>query len=150
MVTTPAALVFVDTNILVYAHGVGDDDVRRPQARNVLSRLWHTGTGVLSTRVLQEFYAVATRKLKPPLSPKQARDIVVAYTDWCAVNTDPALIVSASRLAEKHTVAFCDALVIEGALQAGATKLLSEDLPHGRSFDSLAITNPFLDGAPGS
>jgi predicted nucleic acid-binding protein len=150
VVTTPEAPVFVDTNILVYAHGVGDEDVRGPQARTVLSRLWRAGTGVLSTQVLQEFYAVATRKLKPPLSPKQAREIVVAYTDWCTVNSDPALIVSASRLAEKHTIAFRDALVIEGALQAGAAKLLSEDLQHGRSFDSLVIANPFLNDAPGS
>jgi predicted nucleic acid-binding protein len=105
---------------------------------------------VLSTQVLQEFYAVATRKLKPALSPKQARGIVVAYTDWCTVNTSPSLIVSASQLAERHKVAFWDALVVEGALEAGATKLLSEDLQHGRSFDSLVVTNPFPTEAAGS
>lgn len=141
--TTPGERVFVDTNILVYAHGVGDEDVRGPQARGALARLWRTGTGVLSTQVLQEFYAVATRKLRPPLTAQQARDVVAAYSDWCTVNTDPALIISASRLAEQHTVAFWDALVIEGALQAGATRLLSEDLQHGRSFGSLVIANPF-------
>jgi predicted nucleic acid-binding protein len=148
VVTAPQGRVFVDTNILVYAHGVGDEDPRGPLARSLLAGLWRAGTGALSTQVLQEVYAVATRKLRPPLAPRQARDVVAAYTDWCAVNTDPALIVAASRLAEEHTVAFWDALVIEGALEAGATRLLSEDLQHGRSFESLVISNPFLDDPP--
>jgi predicted nucleic acid-binding protein len=135
---------FVDTNVLVYAHGVGDDDPRAPKARSILADLWRTGDGAVSTQVLQEFYAVATRKLKPPLAKSQARRVVATYADWCSVNTDPALIVAASDLEEQHSLAFWDALVIEAALQAGATTLVSEDLQHGRTCGALVIQNPFL------
>ena len=144
--TTPAAgRTFIDTNILVYAHGVGDDDPRAQLARGVLTELWRDDTGLLSTQVLQEFYAVATRKLRPPMPRQQARSIVSAYADWCRVGTDPGLIVSASVLEEEHTLAFWDALIIEAALRAGAATLLSEDLQDGRSFGGLLVRNPFRD-----
>lgn len=135
--------VFVDTNILVYAHGVGDADPRAATARTVLGELWRTDSGVLSTQVLQEFYSVATRKLG--LEPKHARGIVASYTDWCSVNTDVGLIVSGSKLTEEHSISFWDALIIEAALRANASRLLSEDLQHGRKFGDLVVENPFLD-----
>lgn len=133
--------VFVDTNILVYAHGVGDADPRAVEARATLAELWRTDSGMLSTQVLQEFYSVATRKLG--LEPKQARGIVASYTDWCSVNTDVGLIVSGSRLTEEHSLSFWDALIIEAALRANASRLLSEDLQHGRTFGGLVVENPF-------
>jgi predicted nucleic acid-binding protein len=134
--------VFVGTNVLVYAHGVGDADPRARRAREVLSGLWKADNGVLSTQVLQEFYSIATKKLD--LTPKHARGIVASYGDWCSVNTDVGLIVSASKLVEEHSVAFWDALIIEAALRAGATSLLSEDLQHERKFGQLVVRNPFL------
>lgn len=135
--------VFVDTNILVYAHGVGDADPRASKARVVLGELWRTDNGVLSTEVLQEFYAVATRKLG--LEPKHARGIVASYAGWCTVNTDVGLIVSGSTLTEEHSISFWDALIIEAALRANASRLLSEDLQHGRKFGDLVVENPFRD-----
>jgi predicted nucleic acid-binding protein len=136
---------FIDTNILVHGHGVDDADPRAATARTELARLWRSGHGVLSTQVLQEFYAVATRKLKPPLPKAQARGIVALYADWCTVATDPTLIVSASRLEETDSLQFWDALIIEAALRAGAKRLLSEDLQHGRTFGTLTVANPFAD-----
>jgi predicted nucleic acid-binding protein len=145
-VTTARRATFVDTNVLIYAHAVGDEDPRAPKARDILADLWRTGDGLLSTQVLQEFYAVATRKLKPPLAKSEARGIVATYADWCSVNTDVALIVAASELEEHHSLAFWDALIIEAAQQAGAAVLISEDLQHGRVFGSLTVQNPFLAG----
>lgn len=140
--STAQELVFVDTNILVYAHDSNSPD-RQRVAQTVLKELWDNRSGALSTQVLQEFYAVATRKLKPPMPKSAARRIVADYSVWCTVDTDPLLIVSASRLEEEHSLAFWDALVIEAALRSGATWLLSEDLQDGRRFANLTIRNPF-------
>ena len=134
--------VFLDTNILVYAHGVDDHDSRSKLAGRLMDDLWESRMGMLCTQVLQEFYRVATRKLLMPRA--EARGIVASYMDWCAVSTDLALIVSASKLEEDHTLGFWDALVISSALRGGATRLLSEDLQHGRKFGFLTIENPFL------
>jgi len=134
--------IFVDTNVLVYAHDQGAG-ARREIARDLLAELWGTRSGSLSTQVLQEFYAVATRKLRPPISRQEARAIVAAYGEWCDVATEPQLIVAASRLEEAHTISFWDSLIVEAAVRAGADRLVSEDLQHGRRFGTLTIENPF-------
>ncbi len=133
---------FVDTNVLLYAQDKHDPDKYRV-ARDLLEDLWTDGVGIVSTQVLQEFYSVATRKLRPPMTPSEARDVVVQYIDWCRIDTDPLLILSASHLAEEHTVNFWDALIVEAALRAGATELVTEDLQDGREFGALRVRNPF-------
>ncbi|MGH7883053.1 MAG: PIN domain-containing protein [Candidatus Dormibacteraceae bacterium] len=138
-------ITFVDTNILIYAHATGNDP-RSDQAREQLKRLWNTRTGAVSTQVLQEFYSVATRKLKPKLAKNSARQVIFEYVEWCSVYTDPLLIVAASQLEEEHSLNFWDALVIVAALRAGAKQLLSEDLQHGRKFGDLVVVNPFFGG----
>ncbi|WP_447969216.1 PIN domain-containing protein [Nitrospira sp. M1] len=47
--------VFVDTNVLVYAH---DKTAERKHdvAREEIRKLWETETGVISTQVLQELF----------------------------------------------------------------------------------------------
>ena len=133
-------LTFVDTNVLLYAQDRRDDR-RRGIAQAVLDGLWTSGTGVLSTQVLQEFYNAGTRKLK--LEPALARRVVAFYSAWPVVETTVQMIVSASVLHERHSFSFWDAMVVEAALLAGATTLLSEDLQDGRRIGDLTIRNPF-------
>ncbi|MGH3282546.1 MAG: PIN domain-containing protein [Trebonia sp.] len=81
-----------------------------------------TRSGSLSTQVLQEFYAVVTRKFRPPMPRAKARAIVAAYGEWCDVATEPQLIVAASRLEEEHTLSFWDSLIVQAAIQAGTQR----------------------------
>lgn len=133
---------FVDTNVLVYAHDTSEAS-RRPVAAALLEELWGSRSGILSTQVLSEFYVVATRKLKPPMTRREARSIVDAYTVWPVVQVDPTLIVAASALEERHQFSFWDALIIEAARRGGARRLVSEDLQGGRRIAGLVIENPF-------
>lgn len=137
--------VFVDTNVLVYAHDQGER-TKQPVAKALLKELWENGSGVLSTQVLQEFYAVVTRKFDPPMSARDARELVAAYSEWCAVNTDPQLIIAASKLSEDYSVSWWDALIMEAALRSGSSSLLSEDLHDGQRFGTVVVRNPFLSG----
>lgn len=138
---------FVDTNVLVYAHD-SREATKQPIAQALLEDLWQTRGGVLSTQVLQEFYVVATRKFTPPMGRGKARDIVDAYGTWPVVQIDLPLIVSASVLEERHTLSFWDALIVEAARRAGATRVVSEDLQAGRRLAGLTIENPFADDTP--
>lgn len=52
-------VLFVDTNILIYAHDA-DAGVKRERAAEVLRQLWASDTGRLSVQVLQEFYVNVT------------------------------------------------------------------------------------------
>ena len=135
-------LTFVDTYILVYAHDASESG-KQPIAEALLRQLWRQGTGVLSTQVLQEFYVVATRKYDPPMSRDLARRLVAHYANWRVIGVDLPLIVSASELEEMHSLSFWDALVVEAARRAGATRLATEDMQDGREFGDLRIHDPF-------
>ena len=63
----------------------------------------------------------------------------------------PLLRVSASiglyqrglEIQARYRYGFYDALIIAGALEAGCTRLYSEDLQDGQRIDTLVIENPF-------
>jgi hypothetical protein len=57
----------------------------------VARELWDGRCGSLSSQVLQEFYAVVTRKFKPAMPQAKARAILAAYWEWRAVATEPQL-----------------------------------------------------------
>ena len=135
-------VVFVDTNVLVYAHDASET-ARQPVAEAALAELWGRRAGALSTQVLQEFYVVATRKFDPPMPRREARDLVDAYSHWQLVQIDVPLILAASQLEERHTLSFWDALIVEAARRAGATRLVTEDLQTGRRIAGVLIDNPF-------
>jgi predicted nucleic acid-binding protein len=133
---------FVDTNVLVSAYDLREER-RLSVAHAVLDELWRSRTGVISTQVLQEFYVVATRRFDPPMTSKAARAIVSTYHAWPIVQVDPAIILAASSLEERHSFSFWDALIIEAARRAGASSVLSEDLQTGRRIGDVIIVNPF-------
>ena len=63
---------FVDTNVLIYAHDA-DAPAKHQIANAVLRELWSERTGVLSCKVLQEFYVNVTRKIAIPNFKSLAR-----------------------------------------------------------------------------
>jgi predicted nucleic acid-binding protein len=137
-----APLTFVDTNVLAYAHD-RSEAAKRPVARALLETLWRDHAGVLSTQVLQELYVVVTRRFDPPMPRSAARELVVLYGTWPVVQVDVPLVVAASELEGRHTLSFWDALVVEAARRAGATRLVTEDLQPGRELGGVTIENPF-------
>jgi predicted nucleic acid-binding protein len=135
-------LTFVDTNVLAYAHD-RSEAAKQPVAQALLEGLWRDRAGVLSTQVMQEFYVVATRKFEPPMPRAAARELVVLYATWPVVQVDLPLIVAASELEERHSLSFWDALVVEAARRAGATRLVTEDLQPGQHIAGVTVENPF-------
>jgi predicted nucleic acid-binding protein len=72
------ARTFVDSNILIYAHDL-DAGYRHRRAADCLAGLWDSGTGLVSTQVLQEFYVNVIQKTRSPLSRPMAREVVRDY-----------------------------------------------------------------------
>jgi predicted nucleic acid-binding protein len=99
--------------------------------------------GLVSTQVLQELYVVTTRKFDPPMPGGAARELVALYATWPVVQVDVPLVLAASALEERHTLSVWDALVLEAARRAGATRLVTEDLQPGRRVGGVMIENPF-------
>jgi len=139
----PDNKTFLDTNILVYAYD-NSADRKHDIARERLLELWDSGRGLISTQVMQEFFVTVTRKIPSPMDAGAAQAIIRDLCTWEVVMIAGDDIVEGIDLAIKHHLSFWDAMILETALNGGASLLLSEDLTHGRTIDGLTIQNPFL------
>lgn len=135
---------FVDTNILVYAHD-RDAGHKHEIARKVISELWESRLGILSTQVLQEFYLTLTRKIPIPLDKPATRRILRSYFIWEVVTNDSSIILQASEIEETYKISFWDALVVSAAFSKNAAIILTEDLNHGQIIEGIEINNPFKE-----
>jgi predicted nucleic acid-binding protein len=84
-------LVFVDTDVLVYARDAGYPQ-KPERAARWMTHLWHNHTGRLSYQVLQEFYTTVTVKLRPGMGVRAARQEVRALVSWNPVTVDEAVV----------------------------------------------------------
>jgi predicted nucleic acid-binding protein len=134
-------VVFVDSNILIYAHDA-DAGVKRDRAMAKLRELWDSENGRLSIQVLQEFYVNATQKLSTPLARSTAREIIKAYGAWVRHATSVETVTRATELAELARISFWDALIVASAEEADAEEIYSEDLNDGQTIAGVKIINP--------
>ncbi len=137
-------LVFVDTNILVYAHDA-DAGVKRERSVDCLTRLWDADSGRVSVQVLQEFHVNVTRKLSTPVATAAAREIVSTYGVWIREMTTATTVLRASHLADLAQISFWDALIVASAEQAGAASIYSEDLSDGQLIAGIRVRNPLTE-----
>jgi len=134
---------FLDSNVFVYLF----DEIAHAK-RQTAERLIHdalgTGTASISFQVVQETLNVLTRKLQPPISLDDARRFFesVLVPLWRVMPT-PAFYRRGLELQSRYGFSFYDSLIVAAALDAGCTRLYSEDLQHGQRVETLIITNPF-------
>ncbi|MET4701474.1 putative nucleic acid-binding protein [Constrictibacter sp. MBR-5] len=131
---------FLDTNVLLYLDAT-DAPEKQATARVLWERLRRSGEGVISTQVLQEYYAAATRKLG--VRPDIARRRVDLWATLRVLQVNVPMIRAAIVREQRDRLSFWDALIVEAAVGAGCETLFSEDLQTGRRFEQLLIVNPF-------
>lgn len=134
--------VFLDANILVYAHDRDAVD-KHLIALEIVRDLWEKRSGVLSNQILQELYVGVTKKILKPIARSEAREIIRTYACWSIREITPMSIIRASEIEEKHKISFWDALVIVAAYEAKCEKILTEDLNSGQVIEGVLIENPF-------
>ena len=133
--------VFIDTNLWVYRLD------RREPAKSERLKRWLAEVSadheiVISTQVLIELRAVASRKLQPPLPATEIATMLEALAGFEVVNTDVNLVLDAHLLAERERLSWFDALIAEAAIRSRCAVLFSEDFSHGRRIASLKVVNP--------
>ncbi len=131
---------FLDTNILIYTDDQ-DAPKKQQQALNLIEQVRRQNVGVLSTQVLQEYYAATTCKLG--VSAPIARRKVELFSRFNLVQINLVKILGAIDLHRLHNFSFWDALIIRTALDSGCVRLFTEDLQHGQRIENLEIVNPF-------
>lgn len=128
---------FFDTNVVLYL--LSADAAKADRAEELIAL-----GGTVSVQVLNEFVAVASRKLRMPWS--EIRDVLDQIRAVCAV--EPMTIEtheSALHIAERYRLSICDALIVSAALLSGCKTLHSEDMQDGQVIErQLTIRNPFV------
>jgi len=131
---------FLDSNVLIYTDDASSPAKQRA-ALELIARCRRRRDGVVSLQVLEEYFAISTRKLG--VDAAIARRKVELFSQLALVATRLEDVLAAIDLHRLHQFSFWDALVIRSALQAGCSRLYSEDLQHGRRIDGVEIVNPF-------
>jgi len=134
--------VFVDTNILVYAHDISAGD-KHARAKNLIQELWENKAGCLSIQVLQEFYVSVTQKVSSPMARSTAREIIRNLAYWHVHEPKIEDVISAIDLQQRFQVSFWDAMILQSALQLESNLIWSEDLNLGQVYNHIRLVNPF-------
>lgn len=137
------ALVFVDTNVLLYARDAGQP-LKQACAAEWMNHLWRERVGRISTQVLSEYYVNVTRKLQPGLTPADAWADVDALLAWRPQATDAALLRLAREIERDHRLSWWDSLIVAAARAQGCATLLTEDLHDGAVLAGVTVRNPFV------
>jgi len=133
---------FIDTNIIVYANDARDKE-KQAIALNVITTHMKSGTGVISTQVLQKYAHVALNKLH------QRQDVIlrqlVLLEELNVIQQSPALIRRAVEIKAAYQINFWDACIIASAEYAKCNVILSEDMNAGPFYSGIVMQNPFDD-----
>jgi predicted nucleic acid-binding protein len=136
------ALVFVDTNVLLYARDAGET-AKQPRAAQWLAYLWREQIGRISVQVLSEYYVTVTRKLTPGLAAPDAWDDVEALMAWRPQPIDEPLLRRGREIESRYQLSWGDSLVVGAAQLQGCSVLLTEDLQDGAVYGSVTVRSPF-------
>jgi predicted nucleic acid-binding protein len=131
---------FFDTNVVIYAFR--KDDPRSQIAETLLA-----SGGTISVQILNEFAAVARRKLR------RTWDEIVPALDilrvFCPAPVPLTIEIHehALQIAERYGYSIFDSLVVASALRAGSKTLYSENMQDSQLIEGLTIRNPFSNQA---
>lgn len=141
-----AGRAFFDTNILLYMYG-GGDRAKQARAKGLFREHAQSDRVVVSTQVVQEFYAAGSRKLG--MARRACREATAELLELPLVTVGPEHIRTALRIEERYRVSFWDALILATAESGGAEMLYTEDLSDGQVYGTVTARNPFRpQGAP--
>jgi len=134
--------VFVDTNILVYAHD-RQAGLRYAQAQALVRGLWSSQPiPVISVQVLQELFVNLIRKGIPR---KDAAACVEDYSQWETVSNNYFLLRSAIECTERWSLSLWDALILAAARKATVDTVWSEDLSTEQDYQGVRVVNPLAE-----
>ena len=118
----------LDTNILVYAHGIRDDKKHRI-AENIIDRCLKNEIKLaVSSQNLSEFFSVTTEK--GFLAKKDAADIIsdiAEFSGWIKLDFSHKTVLDAARMSEEHNMSYWDSLLAATMKLNGILSIYTEN-----------------------
>lgn len=132
--------VALDTNIMAYAEGLGDE-ARCRSALTLVARL-PVERVVVPVQTLGELYRILTGKAGRP--PAEVREAILGWIDsFEVVDSTREAFQAAMDLAIDHKLQFWDSLILAVAAENRCRLLLSEDLQDGFTWHGVTVVDPF-------
>jgi predicted nucleic acid-binding protein len=134
---------FLDTNVFVYSFDDSAPD-KKARALSLIRAALNTGSGIISTQVIQEFLNVALRKFAVPMTVEDGKTYVrQVLNPLCEIYPDLSLYETCLDIKAETGFSFYDSLIVTGAIKGECTILYSEDMQVGRVIRGVKIVNPF-------
>jgi predicted nucleic acid-binding protein len=138
-----SAKYFLDTNIFVYSLDY-QQPAKKQRSMELIQRALETGSGMISTQVMQEFLNVATQKFAVPMAIDDAQAYLrLVLNPLCQVYPSLRLYESCLDIQAETKYSLYDSLIIAAAVQGGCERLYSEDLQDGQEIRGVRIVNPY-------
>ncbi|MEK6970693.1 MAG: PIN domain-containing protein [archaeon] len=138
--------IFVDTNILVYAHQKVHDR-RNDTARQILKECFEGKTLLtISNQILGEFCRVVRHKMDRPLPDWEIIIIlqdILATPSFKIVNYSSQTVVSAMK--EGCDVFIWDAIIAQTMRENGITTIYTENTKDFQKIKGIKPINPFAE-----
>ena len=138
---------FLDSNVILYAFDERNE-AKQARAREILN-VARQPEFCISFQVVQEVLNVITGVIAEVHAQDAGgpvlRDVLIPL--W-RVQPSQELYGRAIDVRRRYGYSFYDSLIIAAALEAGCTRVLSEDLQQGQRIEDLVIENPFRDLTP--
>lgn len=131
-------LVFLDTNILIYAADDRFPDKQEIAARLVLDPSTPT---FVSPQVIAEMLRVMVGKFEIPAF--NALRLIEPWQHRCVVAVDFQFVREASLISALHSVSIFDAQIVLAAVRSNCKVIYSEDMQDGFKYQGVEIVNPF-------
>jgi predicted nucleic acid-binding protein len=136
-------LVFLDTNVLMYA---AQQDNLEIDKKAIAINIIKTENYCTSGQVLGELYTNLTRKGASPLHPKLALDWVRQLARKPCQAIDSQLVERAIEFSTRYQISYWDGAIIAATHRLGAKIVYTEDLNHQQVYGDVTAINPFKVG----
>jgi predicted nucleic acid-binding protein len=137
-----ATAVFVDSTTILYTQDLRFP-AKRERSTKWLKSLLSSQTMAVSLQVLNEVYAVASRKPGFAHWWRAVRPFIQDSLLWTTPPLGADALDEAWGLEDRYGISFWDSMVLVSANRAGCEYFLSEDLNDGQLYGVVRAINPF-------
>lgn len=130
--------VFLDTNVLIYAHS-NTEPVKKQCIDTIIESNHNL---VISTQVINEFINVMSKKRNVPFA--KIMTIIEEFSEnFIIAQIAIHSIKQALHIANQYNYSYFDSLILSSALEHDCSIIYTEDMHHGHQLSTLTIKNPF-------
>jgi predicted nucleic acid-binding protein len=131
--------VFLDTNVLIYAHSA-DELIKRRTVESLINNVHYI---IISTQVVNEFIHVMNKKRKISFD-KLSPIIDEFFMNFSVVPITQQTIKQALKIAQEYHYSYFDSLMLSSAVEYNCSIIYTEDM-HDKQLieDVLQLKNPF-------